>query len=208
MSATPPQDQLGVLRWAQLNGFPYAKRIARDAQAHTEALERWLDERGLSRDILADLPETPVTLDQWAQFIEENPVTVKSWQRRPDWNVRPQVAGPRWATRRRGKAPDVYSLTELEAYPRPRDRRIDPELFEEGEHLTLYAIAVRAGLEHAEDLYKYRYRGYEGFPPPVEGKASAEEGSATQPHAQELHEARAVAEWFNRLPGRRGRRAR
>lgn len=203
MSAAPPQDQLGVLRWAQLNGFPYAKWIAREAQDHAEALKRWLDERDLNLDILGDLPEDPVTLDQWAHFIEENPVTVKSWQRRPDWNVHPRVADSRWATRRRGKAPYVYSLAELEAYPRPRDRRIDPELFEEGEHLTLHAIAVRAGLAHTEHLYQYR--GYKSFPPPAE--TPVEPGSATQPHARNLHEARAVAGWFNRLPGRRGRRA-
>ena len=198
-------DHEALRRWVQLNEFPGAEQIAHDAQVHAQALERWLDERGLSRDILADLPEDPVTLDQWAQFIKENPVTVKSWQRRPDWNVRPYVAGPRWATKRRGKAPDVYSLTELEAYPRPRDRRIDPELFEEDERLTLHTIAVRAGLEHAEHLYQYR--DYEGFPPLAEGKASIGAGSATQPNARELRQARAVAEWFNRLPGRRGRRA-
>lgn len=206
MTVRRPRDASGVLRWAQLNGFPYARRIAHEPQAHAEALVRWLAEQDLSHDTLADLPEDPVTLDQWARFIEENPVTVKSWQRRPDWNVHPRAPGPRWATPRRGKAPNVYSLAELEAYPRPRDRRIDPGLFEEDEYLTLHAIAVRGGLDHPEHLYQYR--GFEGFPPPTEATGPVEAGPVTQPHARELYGARAVAAWFNRLPGRRGRRAR
>lgn len=207
MSATPPPHELGVLRWGQLNGFPDAEWIARDAEAHARALERWLDERGLNREILADLPEDPVTLDQWAQFIGENPVTVKSWRRgRPDFDIHPCAARPRWAIKRRGRVPDVFSLAELDAYPRPRDRRIDPLLFEEDENLTLHEIAERAGLPQPKTaLHQYNndHHRVAGFPSPVAAPGEV------APNNARLYHACSFAEWFNdSLPGRRGRRAR
>lgn len=191
-----------VARWARLNNYPHGR-----GHGNRERHARWLREQGLAPEALETegFPEDPVTLDQWAEFIGENPVTVKSWQRRPDWNVRPRVVGPGWATPRRGKSPNIFSLAELDAYPRPKDRRIDPELFEEGEHLTLHAIAVRAGLDHSETLYQYR--GTAEFPPPAENDARTEHEHQAGPHAQALYDARQVAAWYNRRPGRRGKRA-
>lgn len=196
---------IDLIRWARMNQFPEPERIAQQGQAHSQALARWLSHHNLSKELQDDpqMPPDPVVLKQWAQMLGENLNTVQDWRRREGWNAKPRVRG-RWAplSGRTGRAPQIFSLSELEAQPRPRTRRIEPNLFEEGERLTLHAIAVRGGLTDHLDQTLYHHRHSEGFPTPIE----AEGDPGTQPHAKFVYEALEVVDYFNRLPGRRGKR--
>lgn len=194
-----------LVRWAQMNHFAHHRLIGRRGEAHDQALARWLREHDLSGELQDDprMPADPVILSQWAQMLGEKLNTVQDWRRREGWSATPRLRA-RWApgSGRSGRTPEIYSLSELEEQPRPRTRRIEPHLFEEGEYLTLHTIAVRGGLTDHLDQTLYHHRHSEGFPAPIENAGEHE----ARPNAEFLYEARAVVEFFNQLPGRRGKR--
>lgn len=175
------------IRWARLLGLPRPV----DEEAHAQNLADWLHAQGFAGSLADDehLPRDPITLDQWAQILGERPATVRDWTRRADWTARPRLRA-RWesGSGRRGRTPAIYSLSDLEASPRPRTRRIAPERYERGERLTLYAIAIRVGIDFTT---LYQYRDHAGFP---------------DPDGDGHYDARQVATWYNTIrPGRKGK---